>query len=245
MAFDYAAFKARWRELAAERGIDPVEGATAFQAVAVQTEERKRTHYARQREAVRANAEMYTPDHRYQTHEHLRLAGRAGRWSAVPILRTARYLHWDNGNGLVDYEKVTRAERRDWWVDPDIWILGKSRFTVKVRVEAGTIEMNGVIAATEVQAVRNLRSEARRLRGQGEEMTQYEQMDWALRRAAAEVHEMKRLERLAHEQYLAGLPVQMEIPMEGETSTLHPREKLGAAPRRPRKTERPVQFEFV
>ena len=65
MAFNYEAFKTQWRELAAAKGIDPVEGATAFQAVAVQTEERKRTHYERQRQAVYADAAKPKAELRY------------------------------------------------------------------------------------------------------------------------------------------------------------------------------------
>ena len=36
--FDYAAFKREWRRLAAERGIDPVEGATSYQVALVKAE---------------------------------------------------------------------------------------------------------------------------------------------------------------------------------------------------------------
>ena len=208
MAFNLADFKVKWRALAAERGIDVAEGATSYQVAAAKAEARKRTHVERQRAAVWQNAQTHTPDHVYQTHDHVPLVGRSGRWSAIPLLRTCRYTHWDNGAGLVDFEKIERAEGRDWWIDPDLWVIGKSRFTVKVRVEAGVIEMNGVIAATEVQAVRNIRAEARRRHGQGVEPTPYEQVDGALREAWIEDGKLRAELRLMRDRYLASLPKQ-------------------------------------
>ena len=40
MAFDYQAFKRAWRERCAENGIDPVEGATAYQVVNARAQQR-------------------------------------------------------------------------------------------------------------------------------------------------------------------------------------------------------------
>lgn len=80
MAFNYEAFKARWRELAAERGIDPEQGATAFQAVAAQTEARKRTHFERQRQAVYADAAKPKSDLRYHEGYDVEDAARRDWW---------------------------------------------------------------------------------------------------------------------------------------------------------------------
>lgn len=80
MAFNYADFKAKWRALAAEKGIDPTEGATAFQAVAAQTETRKQTHYERQRQAVYADAAKPKANLRYHEGYDAEDAARRDWW---------------------------------------------------------------------------------------------------------------------------------------------------------------------
>lgn len=181
MAFDYAAFKAKWRTLAAERGIDPVEGATAFQAVAVQTEERKRTHYARQRVAIFNDA------------------AKSGAWR-----------RYDNGLGEVDEAKVERQARRDWWVYAEYWRGGGRRVTIVrpkwtaerlrvtdsarhtpiILISLSDEQLEELVVSRipppDLEAVRNIRRDARRLEGQGEERTRAEDKRAMWREAWAE-----------------------------------------------------------
>lgn len=169
MAFDYAAFKAKWQQLAAERGIDPVNGATSFQVATAKADEQKRTHHARQRVATFNNA------------------AKPGAWR-----------RYDNGQGEVDEAKVERQARRDWWVYADYWHGGGRRVTiVRPKWTAERLRMTDSIRHApliiisladeqleelvvsrlpppDLEAVRNLRREARRLEGQGEERTRAE-----------------------------------------------------------------------
>lgn len=80
MAFNYEEFKRRWRELAAAKGVDPVQGATAFQAVDAQTEARKDTHFARARQAVYADAAKPKADQRYHDGYSAEDAARRDWW---------------------------------------------------------------------------------------------------------------------------------------------------------------------
>ena len=84
-SFDIDAFKAKWRALAAERGIDAQEGTTAFQVVDVRADERKRTHYERARAAVYADAEKPKADLRYHDGYDAERAARRDWWACSEI----------------------------------------------------------------------------------------------------------------------------------------------------------------
>lgn len=105
MTFDYAAFKAKWRTLAAERGIDPEQGATAFQAVAVQTEERKRTHFERQRQAVYADAAKPKAELRYHEGYDAEDAARRDWWVQSEM--------WVGGGRTITIRKPVSEDQED------------------------------------------------------------------------------------------------------------------------------------
>lgn len=169
MAFNLDEFKRKWRALAAERGIDAAEGATSFQVVSAKADEQKRTHYARQRAATFNDA------------------AKPGAWK-----------RYDNGLGEVDEAKVERQARRDWWVYAEYWRGGGRRVTiVRPKWTAERLRMTDSVRHTPVvlisldeeqleelvvsrlpppdlEAIRNIRRDARRLEGQGEERTRAE-----------------------------------------------------------------------
>ena len=169
MAVNLADFKAKWRTLAAERGIDVAEGATSYQVAAAKAEARKRTHHERARQAVYADADKPTS-----------------------------WMRYDNGVGAVDGLKVERQARRDWWVNAEYWRGGGRRITIRhpkwtsmrlrmtdsarhmpiVIVSLDEEELEEVIVSRipppDLEAVRNLRREARRLEGQVEERSRAE-----------------------------------------------------------------------
>ena len=194
MAFNYEDFKARWRALAAERGIDPEQGATAFQAVDAQTEVRKDTHYQRQRRAVYNDT-----------------------------LKPDAWKRYDNGHGEVDTLKVERQAGRSWWAYSEYWRGGgrhitihrpkwtdrhvrtsnRGYVTVEFEIEDEQVEMVvSRIPPPDVDAFRSLIQQARALEDKGEERSLREDRIAATREGFEEF----RAERAA---YLASLPVQM------------------------------------
>lgn len=192
-SFDIDAFKAKWRALAAERGIDAQEGATAFQVVDVRADERKRTHYERARAAVYADAEKPKAWERY-----------------------------DNGYGEVDEKKVARQAASCWWAYAGYWRGGgrrinihhpkwtknRPRVTDTLRGEIMIIHYEVVadellellpssILPTDVEAIENVRREARRLEGRGIEITRREDKSALWREAWQEDGEARKRQTAA------------------------------------------------
>lgn len=125
MTFNYEQFKARFREAAARRGIDPMEGATeaqsrtllvelnyaskpsSFQIVMMNAETNADLHHSRMRELVRAAAERQAAQFK-------------------------RGIRWEEGGGLlhpdgsIDEMRLAKAESVDWWdqMNPDDWKPG-------------------------------------------------------------------------------------------------------------------------
>ncbi len=176
MAFDYAEFKAKWRQLAAEKGVDPINGATTFQAVIAQAEERSRTHIERQKRAVFANAQTHTPEDSYHMHEHVQLKN-SNSMSATPRLKAEYYSHWDNGKGAVDYVRVEQAARRDWWADPDLWVGGGRAISIHKPVSKDQENIVGHIPPTDYEAIENIRREAEQLENQHQPVSRAEDKD--------------------------------------------------------------------
>jgi len=158
VAFNLEAFKRRWRELAKERGIDPLEGANSFQVANAKADANKATYTERQTQAVYADAAKPNAWRRY-----------------------------DNGYGAVDTVKVERQASRLWWVYESYWLGGGRRITVlRPNWTAAAVRMTDSpyhrivifslddaqldtvisrILPPDFEAIRNLRREARRLEG--------------------------------------------------------------------------------
>ena len=160
--FNLEDFKRRWRELAAERGVDAQEGATLYQVANAKADERKASHAARQEQAVYADAQK--PD----------------AWK-----------RYDNGYGEVDEIKVERQAARSWWVYDPYWRDGGRRITmirpkwseqrlrtsdrsyVRLVVSLDDEQLDRVVSRIpppDYQAVRNIREEAKRLQGRVDDM---------------------------------------------------------------------------
>lgn len=168
--------KAAFRRRAAERGINPERGSTAYEAANLQAELSKRSHHARMRARVHENAKLRGPD---ATRSEWAWVGAAVacrppvarlngigaadetaaplcyRWQLVEV----RYTHWDNGAGAVDSAKVESRARRDWWAFSHLWRYGPAkRATFVLRpTPYAKIELNGqMLQPTEVDACRRL-----------------------------------------------------------------------------------------
>ncbi len=105
MAFDYNTFKARWRELAAERGVDPQNGATGFQVATARAEAQKRTHHLRARLAVYADAETLSGEQRYSA---------VGALSVEEAARRAWWAHgdmWHDGGRQITIRKPVAEDQ--------------------------------------------------------------------------------------------------------------------------------------
>lgn len=161
--FDYQALKAAFRQRAKELDIDPIAGASVYQAANVKAMNHKADHTRRMRALVEQNAAARTPD---TTHEEwvwseqcvdCRPPGartNTHRWT----LQEVRYVQWDNGSGAVDNINVERRARRDWFtIDSRMWAQGPSTLAVI----PDKIDLHGhVDSPTEFVAIANVRTEA-------------------------------------------------------------------------------------
>lgn len=88
--------------MARAAGVD-LDACSSFERVHGLAAVRKAEHFDKQREAVYASAE------------------KADGWE-----------RFDNGHGMVDWSKVERQARRDWWAYPDYWHGGGRMITIRM-----------------------------------------------------------------------------------------------------------------
>lgn len=150
----YQAYRDAFRATAKSHRIDPEQGATSsYQVVLINAAAQRRTHFPRMEKATRENAERCSPQTFYYFWDDDDPT-RKGRVT----LRRLRWVHWDNGSGNVDAQKLDRQARRDWWQYRDYW-HGRCAVLTNTPASSIVLELYGLIAPPDVEALFNIRNE--------------------------------------------------------------------------------------